>query len=48
VRTNRRVQTEKNFILYPSTYVYDRQYAAYATRWVNGEYDGSIMMRVYL
>jgi len=52
MRTNRRVQTEENIVLYPEKWVapnrYPRQYCAYTTWWIDGKYDGSIMLRVIL
>jgi len=46
--TNRRVQSERDLILYPATDTTERQYCAYTTWWANGEYDGSIMLRTIL
>jgi hypothetical protein len=48
MRTNRRVQTETDMLLFDAAATYPRQYIAYTTWWVDGEYDGSIMLRVFL
>lgn len=48
MKRHHRIQQEFNFILYPATSKYERQYCAYTTWWLGGKYDGSTMLRVVL